>query len=148
MWPCKAMKNLRQYGFSYSIFEILWAVFSPSFSYIHWVTKKHIYLTPYVCNERIFDGLQFVLNNFFLKKTMGKNCSLLNNASFGTFCMPIGQLFKSQWVFKGSVKSVVWPLSKIDAKQEISRIFRDSLWLEQMTDLNAKGTKWSVIKWA
>ena len=31
-------------------------------SYIHWVTKKHIYLTPYVCNEQLFDGLQSALN--------------------------------------------------------------------------------------
>ena len=28
---------------------------------LHWVTKKHIYLTPYECNERIFDGLQYTL---------------------------------------------------------------------------------------
>ena len=38
--------------------------------------------------------------------------------------------------------------SKIDAKQEISRIFKDSLWLEQVTDLDAKGTKLSIIWWA
>ena len=74
---------------------------------VHSVTKKHIYLTPYVCNERIFDGMQFVLKQTFLEKTMDKICCLLNNVSFGSFCMPIGQLFKSQWVFNGSVKSAV-----------------------------------------
>ena len=35
---------------------------------IHWVTKKYIYLSPYVCNERIFDALQVMLNKIFLNK--------------------------------------------------------------------------------
>ena len=45
-------------------------------------------------------------------------CSLSNTASFGTFCIPIGQLCES---------ARFWPfLSKIDAEQEMSCIFKDS----------------------
>ena len=35
---------------------------------LHWVTKKHIYLTPYECNKRIFVGLQFPINKTFWSK--------------------------------------------------------------------------------
>ena len=35
------------------------------------------------------------------EQKINKICSLLNNASFGTFCIPIGQLFDSQGVFEG-----------------------------------------------
>ena len=40
--------------------------------YVHSVTIKHIYLTPYVCNEQISDGLQFTLNELFFNKTLSK----------------------------------------------------------------------------
>ena len=40
-------------------------------SFQHYIaTKKHIYLTPYVCNEQIFDGLQFKFNKIFLNKKL------------------------------------------------------------------------------
>ena len=36
------------------------------FLYLHWVPKKHIYLSPYiVCNEWILDGLQLPLGKIF-----------------------------------------------------------------------------------
>ena len=42
------------------------------------------------------------------------------------------------WVFEGSVKSAVLKFLKQNrCKQEISRIFKDSLWLVQLTDLDA-----------
>ena len=37
---------------------------------LHWVTIKHIYLIPYVCNERIFGGLQFPINKIFWSKIL------------------------------------------------------------------------------
>ena len=47
---------------------------------------------------------------------------------------------------KAQSKALFWRFwSKMDAKQEISCIFKDSLWLEQLTDLDTKGTKWSII---
>ena len=61
--------------------------------------KKHIYLSPYVCNERIFDGLQLGLNKKKIEQKINEFCSLFDNASFGTFCIQIGQLLESQWVF-------------------------------------------------
>ena len=30
--------------------------------------KKHIYFTPYECNKRFFNGLQFTFNKIFLTK--------------------------------------------------------------------------------
>ena len=50
------------------IFVIHFIYFSSQ--YVHWVTKKHIYLTPYVCDERIFDGLQFPLNKILSSKVL------------------------------------------------------------------------------
>ena len=32
--------------------------------------KKHFYLTPYICNEQMFDGQQFALNKTFLSKRL------------------------------------------------------------------------------
>ena len=49
--------------------------------------------------------------NFFEEKIY-KICSLLNNASFGTFCISIGQLLELHWVFEGSVKSAVFTFLK------------------------------------
>ena len=46
--------------------------------------------------------------------------SPLNNASFVTFCIPIGQLFKSDLVFEGSVKSdVLTLLNRNDANKNL-----------------------------
>ena len=43
---------------------------------------------------------------------------------------------------KAQLKALFWIFwSKIDGKQEISRIFKDSLWLEQLTDFDGKATK-------
>ena len=50
-----------------------------------------MYLTPYVCTERIFDSRPFMCN-----KTPIEDGSSHLYASFGTFCAQIGQLFETQ----------------------------------------------------
>ena len=70
-------------------------------------------------------------------------------ASFGTFWVQIGQLFEVQWDFK------LWEEFEIDViflwKQRFDRFqtfFKDSLWLQKLTNLDAKGAKRSVKMWA
>ena len=79
-----------------------------------------IYLTPYECTERIY-------------------------ASFGTFFVQICQLFDAQRDFKLSEEF------EIDVnflrKQQFYRFqtfFKDSLCLQKLTNLDAKGAKRSV----
>ena len=71
--------------------------------------KTHLprQLTPYVSNERIFNGLQFASNKKRFEQRSNKICSLLNNASFGTFFISIGLFFESHWVFECSANSAV-----------------------------------------
>ena len=75
------------------------------------------YIRMYVRNERIFEGLQFVLNKIIFEQNIKRICSLLNKALFGTLCIPFGQLFESHLVFEVSVKSAILTfLSKIHSK--------------------------------
>ena len=58
-----------------------------SFFVIQSVTIKHIYLTPYICNEQISDGLQFTLNELFFNKTLIKFIAHSVRLLFGAFCV-------------------------------------------------------------
>ena len=53
--------------------------------------NKSTLLHTYVCTEHIFDSLPFLYNKPFLKKTLIEFCSPHLYASFGTFCVQIGQ---------------------------------------------------------
>ena len=66
------------------------------------LAKTWIYLTPYVCIERIFESPPLLNNIIFWKRTLTKVWSPYLYAYFGTLCVPIGQLFEAQWVFKQS----------------------------------------------
>ena len=84
----------------YPVFCILYLVLQISFpgsciQFIQCLAKTWIYLTPYVCTERIFDSRPFMYNKMFLKEVVGSSHLY---ASFGTFCVQIGQLFEAQWV--------------------------------------------------
>ena len=54
--------------------------------------------------ERILDSrlLMYIVQQNIFWKTFIKVFSLHHYASFGTFCVQIGQLFAAQWVFKHS----------------------------------------------
>ena len=54
----------------------------------------------YILNERIFYNPPFMYHKVFLKKTLIDVHSPHLYASCGTFCVQIGQLFATQWVFK------------------------------------------------
>ena len=112
------------------------------------LAKKWIYLTPYLCTERIFDSRPFMCNKFF-EKTLKEVGSSHIYASFGTFWVQIGQLFEAQWDLELSEEF------EIDViflqKQRFYRFptfFKDSLCLQKLTDLDAKGAKRSVNLWA
>ena len=101
----------------------------------------------------------YVLNEFLtahhsctkkdLKKTLISVGSSHLYASFDTFCVQISQLFEAQWDFQLSEEF------KIDViflrKQWFYRfqtIFKDSLCLQKLTNLDSKGAKRSVKMWA
>ena len=66
-------------------------------------------------------------------------------ASFGTFCVQIGQLFEEQWFFKLSKE---FEIDDIFLRNQwfvdVQAFFKESLCLEKLTNLDAKGTKRSV----
>ena len=67
---------------------------------IHCPAKTWIYLTPYVCTERIFDSQPFMHKKNILEKNVLEVGSPNIYASFGTFCVKIGQLITAQCAFK------------------------------------------------
>ena len=81
-------------------------------SILHCLTKKWIYLTPYICIEWIFDSRPFMCNKTFFEKTLIEVGSSHLYASFGTFCVQIGQFFEAQWVFEKCLKTVKSLFSK------------------------------------
>ena len=132
-------------------FSILWA--SRHFSALStWtflinlqkVAKNGIYLTPYICSERISDRQPFMNNKIFLKKAL-----IEVDRSFGTFCVQIGQVFKSRWDF---IPSKNFEINLIFLKKQrfyrFQRFFKESLWLQKLTNLDAKGAKRSVKMWS
>ena len=64
----------------------------------NWIRKPYV-----LCTERIFDSrlFMYIQQNIFGKTPIGI-CSPHFYASFGTFCVQIGQLFAAQGVFKHS----------------------------------------------
>ena len=77
--------------------------------------------------------------------TLIKDVSLSLYASFGTFCVQIGQLFESQWAFEEclNIDKSLFSQENV-ADFDFLRIFKNSLRLEWLTDLDAKGVKRSV----
>ena len=61
-------------------FSIFWTP-----SRVQKVAKKGIYLTPYVCTERVFDRRLFMYNKIFLKKLLLKLVALI----FTLFLAPV-----------------------------------------------------------
>ena len=63
-------------------------------------------------------------------------------ASFGTFCVQIGQLFEAQWVCEKCMKTVKSMFSKEnDVDFEFFRKFKVSLRLDKLNNLDSKGAK-------
>ena len=70
-------------------------------------------------------------------------------ASFGTFCVQIGQLLGAQWVFKHSKEfrnRLHFPSKTVNCR--FSTYFKDSLSFQKLTNLEAKGAKRSVKMWS
>ena len=57
--------------------------------------KETVRVINYVCTERIFDSRPSMYDKIFLKINL-EACSPHIHASFGTFCIQIGQLFAAQ----------------------------------------------------
>ena len=87
-------------------------------------------------------------SKIFLKKTHIEVGRSNLYASFGTFCLKIGQFLEAQWVFEKCFKTVKSLFSKEnDVDFEFFRNFKISLCLEKLTNLKAKGAKRSVKMW-
>ena len=63
------------------------------------LAKTWIYLTPYVCNQQIFDSLQHTLNKTFLKDILMKFVAHTLRF-FWYLCVKIGPLFEGQEFLK------------------------------------------------
>ena len=88
-------------------------------------------------------------NKIFLKKTLIEVGSSHLYASFGTFCVQIGQFLEAECFFEKCLKTVKSPFSEEnDVDFKLFRKFKISLCLELSTNLNAKGGKRSVKMWA
>ena len=91
-----------------------------------------------------------VHQNIFEKTLIEVGSSRLY-ASFGSFCVQIGQLFEAhsaQWDFKLSEEFEIDVI--FHRKQWFYRFqtfSKDSLWLQKLTNLDAKGAKRSVKMW-
>ena len=96
----------------------------------------HMYWTNF-CRLTV----NFYENTF--EKLRRKICSPNIYASFGTFCVKIGQLFESQWAFQECLNIDKSLFSKENVA-DFRRMFKDSLRLETLTNLDAKGAKRSV----
>ena len=71
------------------------------------------------------------------------------HASFGTFCVQNGQLFESQRDFKLSKDFKIGLFFlKNQRFYSFQTFFKYSLWLQKITNLNAKGAKRSMKMWA
>ena len=124
-------------------------VFDKRFTvHLHWVTKGNIYLTPYVCNERIIGGLQFPINTIFGSKDLitfvvhylMDLMDLVHVASKSVNCSSHNESLK------------IWEISCLASilfqkrqNMAFGWAFKDPLRLEWFTNWNAKGTKWSGI---
>ena len=78
-------------------------------------------------------------------KTIEEVCIPHLYASFGTFCVQIGQLLAARWVFKHSEINYIF--FRCQRFVDFQTYFKDSLWLEWFTNLGAKGAKRSVNMW-
>ena len=74
---------------------VIWKYDTIPFKIKHPVHNINMYCTD-------FWQLTFHAKLNIFEKTQIKNCSLHLYASFGTFCVQIGQLLAPQWVFKHS----------------------------------------------
>ena len=117
-----------------------WSQNSRFYCLIEKVAKKGIELTPYVCTERIFDRRLFMNNRIFLKRLLWK--LVLHILTL------VLHLLHQDWSFFGGTsfgkmlengKIVFFKENYVDFK--IWWKFRVSMWLEWLTNLNAKGAK-------
>ena len=104
--------------------------------------SKHPRYIIYVCNKRNSDSFLFTLDKLFLEFTSRGNHSPVYCASFGTFCVQISQLFEPQWVFKDSREIVFGDIFlRRRRNPDFFGIFKHSLWLEYLSNIDSKGTK-------
>ena len=101
----------------------------------------------YVCTEWTFESRPFmyIQKNFF-GKTIIEVCTPCLYASFGTLCAQIGQLFEAQFsLWSMFVKSTnrCYP-REVTSISEFFWLLKDSLYREQLTNLDRKGDKRSV----
>ena len=61
---------------------------------VHWLTKTWIYLTPYLCTERIFDNQPFMYIKVFLKKLLWKLVALIFTLLLASFASKLAKIWR------------------------------------------------------
>ena len=74
---------------------------------VHWLAKTWIYLTQYVCTERIFDSRPFMYNIFFWKKLLYKLHSLSGADRSG-------QVFEDISIIANHFRTFAWALHRMN----------------------------------
>ena len=111
-------------------------------------SQKHESYSISKCWTNFWQPTILVQQNIFIK-TLIEFVSLHIYASFGTFCVQIGQFFEAQWDFKLSEEfdiEIIFLRKK--RCYRFQTFFKGWLCLEKLTNLNAKGAKRSVKMWA
>ena len=73
---------------------------------VQYLAKTWIYLTPYVCTERIYDSQPVIYTQTVFLTTLLEVGNSHRYTSFCTLWVQIGQLFEAQGVFKKCLKTV------------------------------------------
>ena len=106
-----------------SIFKTVWINHNSN-------KKTHIYLIPYVCNRTLFNSLQFTFKKIFLNKRLYRFVAYQITLCLVPFPSKLVSYSSRNCSLKAQLKAIFRRLrfwSEIDAKQELSRIFKDSV---------------------
>ena len=69
------------------------------FQILHAYTDSTVLGITYVCTELVFDSRLLMYNKICFEKNVIEGCSPHLYASFGTFCVQIGQSFRNRQYF-------------------------------------------------
>ena len=98
-------------------------------------------------STNICTALRSCATKYFWKTVIEVHSSHIY-ASFGNFYVQIGQLFEAQWDFKLSKKFEIDDIFLRSQRfVDFQTYFKDSLCLEKLINLDAKGIKRSVKMW-
>ena len=109
-------------------------------------TKLNIQSTSYAGNARIFSGLAFTQNKIFLTKAyLMKTRSDCNNVSFASKL--VNNSIHRESMNNRENSKIARIFLRKRRNVDFHSVFKDSLWLESLTNLDVKGAKRMLLNW-